>query len=314
MPMNFSEIENPSNPGSSPGLGYIFSFTSAFFAACATVAGKWNLESISALLLIAMIFSIASLILSLTYIPFNNNFRKILRIKPIGWLWLLSFTGSSVVALWLFWAGIQKIDPSLGAFLNRTEVMVAILLGIIFLKERFNRIETLGAVLSIGGIIIMRLSLRVEYTTGFWLVLAGSFFFGATEFFSKLTVKHVPPIIAVYLRNLIMSIVYWIIMFGGGFSMEGLGKVWPGVVALAVFGPILSRMIYMMALKRLELSKVAVISQTQPVYVIILAFSVLGQLPTFREIIGGLFLLGGCLIMVLGRRAKKPVTALEPIQ
>lgn len=311
--MNFSDLENPSNPGNSPGIGYIFSFTSAFFAGCTTVVGKWNLESISALLLIALIFSIASIILIAAYIPFNGNYKKLFRIKPIGWLWLMSFTLSSVIALWLFWAGIKRIDPSLGAFLNRSEVMVAIILGIIFLKERFNRIETLGAILSIGGIVIMRLSLRVEYTEGFWLVLAGSFFFGATEFFSKLTVKYAPPIIAVFFRNLFMSVVYWIILLGGDLNMSGLGKVWIGVVALAVLGPVLSRMVYMMALKRLELSKVAVISQTQPIYVIVLALAFLGQFPTFREIVGGIFLLGGCLIMVLGRRAKKPITALEPI-
>jgi drug/metabolite transporter (DMT)-like permease len=298
--MNFSELENPKNPDAAPHIGYIFALSSPFFAACATVVGKWNLENISALLLSAMIFSIATVIMSAAYIPFNN-FRKIFTIKPRGWMWLLLFTLSSFLAIWLFWAGIKKIDPSLGAFLNRSEVMIAILMGIIFLGERFNRLETLGAILSIGGIVIMRLSLRVEYTEGFWLVLAGSFFFGMTEFFSKKTVRYAPPIIAVYLRNLMMSIMYWLILAGGDFNFEGLEKVWPGVLALGIFGPILSRMIYMMALKRLELSKVAVISQTQPVYVIFLALIFLQQLPTFREIVGGLFLLIGCLIMVLGR-------------
>ena len=298
--MNFAEIENPTNPDAAHRIGYIFSFSSAFFAACATVAGKWNLGSISALLLSAMIFSIATVIMSVAYIPFNN-LKKIFAIKREGWIWLLLFTTSSFLAIWLFWAGIKNIDPSLGAFLNRTEVMIAILMGIIFLGERFNRIETLGAILSIGGLVIMRLSLRVEYTYGFWLVLAGSFFFGLTEFFSKKTVRHVPPIIAVYLRNLMMSVMYWIILAGGDFNFEGLRQVWPGVLALGIFGPILSRMLYMMALKRLELSKVAVISQTQPIYVICLALIFLQQLPTFREIVGGLFLLVGCLTMVLGR-------------
>jgi drug/metabolite transporter (DMT)-like permease len=63
----------------------------------------------------------------------------------------------------------------------------------------------------------------------------------------------------------------------------------------------------MAALQKLELSKVAIISQTQPIYVVIISALILLQMPSFREIIGGLFLTAGCLIMILGRsRKRKP--------
>jgi uncharacterized membrane protein len=297
--MKIFTLDTSSNPDSSAKVGYTLSFTSAFFAACATVTGKWNMEHISALLMSACIFSIASIIMTIFYIP--GNFKSIAKITPRGWLWLSCFTISSLLAIWLFWAGVRHIDPSLAAFLNRAEVLIAILLGMLFLGERFNKMETIGAIISILGIIVMRMTLRVEYSTGFWLVLLGSIFFGMTEFFSKMTVKHVEPIIAVYLRNLTMSILYWIIFTGGNTSIAGLEHVWLGVLALGIFGPILSRMVYMMALARLELSKVAVISQSTPIFVILIAVALLGQLPTFREIVGGLFLSIGCLIMIFAR-------------
>jgi len=301
--MNLNEIENPSNPENAQVLGYVFSFTSAFFAGCATVAGKWNLTHISAILMNSMIFSIATVIMSLGYLPFQK-IKGLFRMSRMGVFWLAMFSLSSVVAIWLFWVGVKRIDPSLAAFLNRSEVLIAVLMGIIFLKERFNRLESMGAVLSILGIVLMRVTLRVEYTSGFWYVLAGSFFFGLTEFFSKMCVKHIRPIIAVYIRNLFMALVYWIIFLNFSGDYSGLDFVWPGVLALGLFGPILSRMVYMMALKRLELSKVAVISQTQPIYVVILSLLILGQLPSFLEIAGGIFLTAGCLIMVLGRTRK----------
>jgi len=297
--MKILTLDTSSTPDSSPRVGYALSFTSAFFAACATVLGKWNLEHISALLMSACMFSIASIIMTALYIP--GHFKSITKIKSRGWLWLSCFTISSLLAIWLLWAGVQQIDPSLAAFLNRSEVLIAILLGMIFLGERFTKLETLGAVISILGIVVMRLTLRVEYSTGFWLVLAGSVFFGMTEFFSKMTVKYVEPIIAVYLRNFIMSILYWIIFTGGNTSFDGLEQVWLGVLALGIVGPILSRMVYMMALARLELSKVAVISQLNPIFVILIALLLLGQLPSFREITGGLFLSIGCLIMIFAK-------------
>ncbi len=311
--MKIFNLDLSSTPKSSPRAGYILSFTSTFFAACATVLGKWALEYISPLLMSALMFSIATVITSTAYVPFRG-IRKVFCLSREGWFWLLMFTTSSLIAIWCFWAGVQKIDPSLAAFLSRSEVLIAILLGMIFLGERFNRRETFGAILSIMGIVIMRLTLRVEYSTGFWLVLIGAFFFGLTEFFSKKTVKYVEPIVAVYLRNMIMSIMYWIILVSAKPDFGELNQVWIGVVALAITGPILSRVVYMMALARLDLSKVAVISQTRPVFVILLAYGALSQIPTFREIIGGLFLVFGCLIMAFSRqKQKKEVSALRSI-
>ena len=300
---------NHSGPNTRPGIstdpvtpasGYVFVTTSTFFAACATVTGKWNLVEISALLMSALIFTIATVALSVGYIPFRG-LRAMFTQTRRGWFWMWMFTLSSFLAVWFFWEGVQRMDPSLAAFLNRSEVMIAIILGMIFLKERFNRIETAGAILSIAGIVIMRLTLRMEYSTGFWLVLAGSLFFGITEFFSKVAVRHVSPVPLVYLRNMFMAVVYWIFFFGGDGDFGGLEKVWPGVLALGFFGPIFSRLSYLSALKRMELAKVAIISQGQPVFVILISLLWLHQLPTVREVTGGIFLTVGCLVMILGR-------------
>ncbi len=280
--------------------GYAIAVLSSIGSGLSTVIGKWNLMAISPLLMNSLIFSVAAVVMTGILLP-TKGVKNLFTLTPKGWLWVSLFAGSSVFALWTFWAGVQKMDPSLAAFLNRVEVFVAILLGIIFLKERFTRWETLGAALSVGGIVIMRLSLRVEYSEGFWLVLLGSLFFGITEFISKIAIRHVEPTILAYIRAAFMAVVFWIIFFSRGMSFEGLERVWPGVIALGIMGPIVARLLYLSALKRLELSRVAVISQSQPIFVILTAFAILGQLPTFREIIGGICISVGCLLMILAR-------------
>lgn len=285
------------------GTGYALALTSSLFAGATTVTGKWNLEAISPMLMASLIFSIATVVMTVVYLPFKR-WRTVFSLSRRAWFWLGMFSLSSWLAVWIFWEGVQRIDPSLAAFLNRAEVLVAIFLGMVFLGDRFNRIESLGAALSIAGIVIMHFTLRVEYTAGFWLVLLGSLFFGITEFVSKMAVRYAEPIILAYLRNMFMAVVYWMFLFAYGGSFDGLGKVWPGVVAVGLFGPIFSRTAYLMALRRMELSKVAVISQTQPVFVILIALSVLGQLPTAKEILGGVFLSVGCLVMVTARARK----------
>jgi len=294
--VNITEAEN--NP--SRRAGYTFALTSALGSGLATVVGKWNMEYIPPLLMNSIMFTVATIIITSVVLPIRGT-GGLFSLSRQGWKWLGLFTASSWCAVWTFWAGVQRMDPSLAAFLNRSEVPIAIALGIIFLKERLTRLEILGMILSLAGIVIMRLTLRVEYSSGFWLVLLGSVFFGLTEFISKVAVRHVDPVVLTYIRNGFLAILFWIAFISSGQSYDGLETVWPGVIAVGFLGPIMARMAYLMALKRISLFRVAVISQIQPVFVILIALFVLGQLPTFREITGGICLIAGCLLMIAAR-------------
>jgi uncharacterized membrane protein len=289
---------------SSRRSGYSFALFSSMSSAGSTVVGKWNLAHIQPLVMNGFIFSIATVILALVTLS-SHGFKAAFKQSRQGWFWLAMFTAASWLAIWAFWAGVQKMDPSLAAFINRLEVLIAITLGIIFLGERLNRIEVLGAVISVIGIIVMKMTLRIEYSEGFWLVLIGSIFFGVTEFVSKVAVKHVEPVALAFVRNMFLAVMYWIVVLAAGISFDGIGRVWIGVMALGLLGPVMARMVYLLALKRLELSKVAVISQSQPVFVIIIALLALGQLPSVKEIYGGILLTTGCLIMILSRQLRR---------
>nr|HPI33732.1 DMT family transporter [candidate division Zixibacteria bacterium] len=281
--------------------GYLLALISAVGGGAATATGKWNLVHLSPLAMNALIFSLATVMLSAWVLP-GYGPARVFRQTRRAWFWILLFSLSSWFAVLLVWAGVQKMDPSLASFLNRSEVLVAIALGILFLGERLSRIETLGVLLSLAGIALMRLTLRGEYSVGFGLVLLGSIGFGLTEFISKHAVRHVDPLILTYIRNGLLALGYWAVLFAAGGDLAGLAQVWPGVIALALFGPLVSRLFYLQALARLELTKVAVISQSQPVVVMLIALALLHQLPTAREALGGLLLLIGCVIMAAAHR------------
>jgi drug/metabolite transporter (DMT)-like permease len=293
-------MDTPAKDDASRQLGYSLAVFSSIATAIATVIGKWNLDAISPMLMNALIFTLASIYMSVGVLP-KRGVRNTFCQSGRGWYWILMFAITSFVAIWAFWEGVQRIDPSLASFLTRTEVPIVIFLGVMFLKEKFSRWETMGTLLAIVGIVAMKLTLRVEYSYGFWLVLFSSLFFGLTEFISKLGMRHVEPVILAYLRNIFLAVTYWIALLCYGFSFEGLDQVWLGVLALGFVGPILARMVYLYAIEKTELSKVAVISQSQPVFVMLLSFLALGTLPTFREVVGGLFLIAGCVVMIVSR-------------
>jgi len=297
-------------PSASKGSGYHLALFSAITSAAVTVIGKWCLASISPLLLNCLIFSIAAFVLAATLVP-RKGWSWFFRHSRSGWLWIFILVASSFGALWAFWAGVQRIDPTLAAFLNRTEVFVAVLLAMIVLRERFSWREAVGALVSIAGMVIMRLTLRMEYESGFWLVLLGSVFFGIVELVSKIAIRHVEPAVLTGMRSWFLALAFWAVFILRGENFEGLGEVWPGVVALAVLGPVLARLFYLWALKRMELAKAAIISQLQPVFVVVLALTALGQLPTVREAWGGILIGLGTVIMIWARPLVVPA-AVQP--
>lgn len=281
--------------------GYVIAFISAAGTGIATVLGKWNLEHVSSLTMNCLIFTVATVLMSIFWLP-TKGLKQTFTQTRQGWFWLSLFAITSALAVWAFWAGVQQMDPSLAAFLNRAEVPLAIIIGMIFLRERFTPGETVATLVALAGIVIMRATLRVEYSLGFYLVLLGAFFFAITEFLSKIALRHVPATTLAYIRNMFMAIMYWLAFWLGDDNLDGVEHIWLGIIVLGFMGPVFNRITYLLALERLELSKVAVIGQMQPVFTVIVAFLALGMLPTARETIGGVCLLIGCVLMVVYRR------------
>lgn len=286
-------------------MGYLYASLSAMMASILIVSGKFTLHTISPLALSALVFSIGAIVLGLAMLP-RRKWRRISALDKRAWSWTIAFSVLAFVAIWTYWIGLKMMDPTLASFLNRFETLVTISLGIVILGERFTRGEAVGALLALGGIVLMKLTFRAEYSTGFWVVLFSAICFGTAEFIAKIAVRYVDPLTLSFLRNVITSALFWIAVAFLGTSFEGAGSVWWAILIIALTGPILTRPIYLFALKYLEVSKVALINQSQPVFVAILALVALSQTPAPREIIGGLFVIGGCLLIIVSRKKSGP--------
>ena len=286
--------------------GYLLALLAAVGTAAATIVGKWNLYHVTPTAMNACIFTVAAVLFTLT--SFRGNRPGRASLTRTGWQLTGLFSLFSMAGIWFFWAGIQGMDPTLAAFLNRVEVIIAILLAVIFLRERFNVSEGFGALLSIAGIVIMRLTLRLEFTQGFWLVLTGALFSGINEFIAKHVVRHGPIQSIMWVRSTAMAVGFWILFLLRGESLAGLSTVWPGILALGFLGPVFARVAYMHALRRIPLSRAAVVVQAYPVFVLVLALAAFGQIPSLRELAGGLFIAAGCVVMILTRSSSARAT------
>jgi len=284
-------------------MGYFYAAVSAIMSGLLIVAGKWVLDVLSPVALNVLIFPIGSVVLALFTLP-QKRYQRILALDRRAWGLVLVFSTLAFLGIWAYWAGIKMMDPTLASFVNRSETIITIALGMVILHERFTTKEGWGAGLVIIGIVLMKFTFRGEYALGFWVVLISAVFFGTAEFVAKIAVRYVDPLSLSLLRNVVNGLMFGIVALFEGTSFEGLGSVWWGVLIVALTGPVLTRVVYLYALKYLEISKVALINQSQPVFVALLALIALKQIPAPREILGGLFVIGGCLFVILAGMKK----------
>ena len=95
---------------------------------------------------IFLTLAVASLALSAS-VAGGGRLGRIRSVRPRGWAWLFGISFLTFFAYWTFFAAIHLLDPTVASFLGRTETLVTIFLGVVFLGERFRRIEIAGGLL-----------------------------------------------------------------------------------------------------------------------------------------------------------------------
>jgi drug/metabolite transporter (DMT)-like permease len=90
---------------------------------------------------------------------------------------------------------------------------------------------------------------------------------------------------------------------------EGIKRGWPLITTTALVGPFLARTLFMHCLRHLDISRAALINQSQPLFVALYSAILLHTLPSRREWTGGLLILGGALLLVSWRQSMKWIRA-----
>ena len=135
----------------------------------------------------------------------------------------------------------------------------------------------------------------------FWSLLS-ALFAAATALLAKLGVAHVDPNLATAVRTTVVVLFAWIIALSLG-SHTGLvhidrrSWIFLGASGLATG---LSWICYFKALSLGQASKVAPIDKLSVIFVILLAWPILGEALTGRKITGGVLIAVGAVLLALG--------------
>lgn len=137
-----------------------------------------------------------------------------------------------------------------------------------------------------------------------WLIwaLLSALFAAATAILAKLGVSHVEPNLATAVRTTVVVVFAWAIAIGMG-THSGLTEIdrrsW---LFLAVSGIAtgLSWICYFRALSAGQASKVAPVDKLSVVFVVLLAWPLLGEALTLRKGIGSVLIAAGAVVLAFG--------------
>ena len=203
---------------------------------------------------------------------------------------------------------LTQDSPTLFNLVSRSEIIIAIILSWIFLKEWISIRVWIAMIFIILGIFVMKFeSLNFElneWSAPLWALLT-AFSFAVMLVLAKSIIHEIDPQVLNVFRLTISLIVLW------SFVDVRLGIAdleiteWKLLAFAAFCGPFLGRITYTYSLRYLTVSKSVIICSFSPAITLLFELLFFGTIISWLEALGGVILLGGIVWVFVPRIRNK---------
>ena len=207
------------------------------------------------------------------------------------------FTG---LQMYLFWSGLELLNPPFAAFLGRFEPALTILLATLFLRERIGSKEVGAVVLMVVGGCLSTLENWDIVGAGTVLTLLACLTMSIQFLIGKAAVGKIHPSILVFYRASIASVLLavWAFAFGEPNFRVGT-EVWAATLLGALLGPCVGYHLVFHSYRYWGVSRSAMLMTLQPLFAMPLALLFLeGQSVTGQQLAGGLIIMAGAMWLI----------------
>ena len=193
---------------------------------------------------------------------------------------------------------LEQESATLFNLISRSEIIIAMILSSIFLKEIIYNRVWISVLFILLGIFVMKFDSLYfqlnEWSAFLWAILT-AFSFAVMLVLAKSIIHEIDPQILNVFRLILSLIILW--------SFE---EVRTGIKDLKIFewkllalsafcGPFLGRLAYTYSLKYLTVSKAVIICSFSPVITLVFELFIFGTIISWLEAFGGFIMLGGII-------------------
>lgn len=196
---------------------------------------------------------------------------------------------------------IGFIDVGTAAMLNQISTVFSVGFGLFWLREHFSPIQLLGTGIAIVGSFVIAYQPDARLQWGALLIIVGSFCYSLHFAIVKRHGSQIDFVNFFFYRILSTALLLFLSAAGRQVLSWPSLQGWLVILVTATVDVTISRIFYYLALRRLNMSLLSVISTLSPVAAIVWALLLFGTLPTGQQLLGGLAILIGVLVVTMKR-------------
>ena len=255
-----------------------------------------------------------ALIWILPFLAITGIIKKIPHLTRASKITLVIMGFLELGAASLLFLAIQLAEnPTTISFLSNLTPIFVTILGIRFLGERFNAVEAIGIILTIGGVILITYTrdttIQEFFGKGSGWILVSSVFSSISIITAKSRIKEIHPGILTMNRVVFLLVFAFSAMLIRHESFTISGRATFNLAAGSLVGPFLTGFAQYSALRYIEASRSMIIQATRSLFVLVGAMIYLSILPEILQLIGGIITIVGVMIMTWGKmKFKKRVS------
>ncbi len=193
---------------------------------------------------------------------------------------------------------LNLASPTLMVLLMRSEVIIAMVLGWIFLKEFVTVRIFLAVVLIIIGIFVMKIdsiSFEIKEWSAILWAFSAAFGFASMQVLAKSIIHEIhPQVLNVFRLAIALALIWCVEEVRVGIPSLNISE-WIWIAMAAFCGPFLGRVAFTYTLRYLTISKANIIVSFAPVLTLLFEFLVFGTLITWFETLGGVIMLAAII-------------------
>lgn len=201
------------------------------------------------------------------------------------------------------YTAIAYIDPGTAAMLAKISTVFSLGFGVLWLRERMTGRQWLGAGVAILGSFIVAFQPGSDLLRlGSLLILVATLMYSSHTAIVKRFGGEMDFVNFFFFRLFATTAVLLVVAAGRGVLFWPAANAWAIVILTAVVDIIISRVLFYVALRRLNLSIHTIVLTLGPVLTILWSFLLFDTLPRGQQWIGGIAVLCGVMMVTWPRR------------
>lgn len=233
--------------------------------------------------------------------------RQRLRVALDRTFALLLLSGAILAAHhYAFFHSIQVSSVAIGVLGFATFPLFVTLLEPLLFDEPFRRIDLVTALTVFVGIYVVSPlhHLTDANTIGLlWGVLSG-FVYALLALLNRRLTRHVHYPVVTFYQQLLEGLCLLPFISLGGLSLDP--REWSLMLTLGILFTALPQVLYIKAFRRLKAQLVSIVICLEPIYSIVLAVFILGEIPSLNALLGGAIIIGSILVATRAHSAPVP--------